>query len=64
MFSVKDILEERRPLYAALASFVKSFPVKKLGDMTIDEFVEGKRNTNSFCYGIEWALDGLGNPMI
>lgn len=59
-FSVEEILKERKPLYAARNRFVKAFSRERIAKLSIDEFIEGKRDTETFCYGIERTLDGLG----
>ena len=41
-------------------NFVRKFSLRKLEEMTIDQFVEGKGNVHSFCYILERTLDGLG----
>ena len=59
-FPVQEIVKERKPLYAARNRFVKDFTRDRIKLMSIDEFIEGKGDTNTFCYGIERTLDGLG----
>lgn len=59
-FPVEEILKERKNLYAARNRFIKAFPRERIERMSIDEFIEGKGDTNTFCYGIERTLDGLG----
>src|SRR5712691_951691 len=41
--------------------FLRKFPQDKLSDLHIDEYVEGKDNTDSFCYWMEIRLIDLGN---
>ena len=52
--------KEFKELEAIRRSFVRQFSVRKLEDMTINQFVEGKGSTDSFCYILERKLDGLG----
>lgn len=40
--------------------FLNEFSLKKIGNMTIDEYVIGKGNKESFCYWLEQKLDKLG----
>jgi hypothetical protein len=41
--------------------FVADYPVKKIKDLTLDEYVIGKGSDNlSFCYRLERKLDSLG----
>lgn len=58
-FSVADAIEGRKQLNKLRAAFVKEFSIKHIAEMKIDDYVEGK-NKQSFCYRIEWELDGLG----
>lgn len=59
-FPVEENVKERKSLYAARNRFVKDFTRERIEGMTIDEFIEGKGDTKTFCYGIERTLDGLG----
>jgi len=59
-YQVEEIAKERKPLYAARNRFVRDFPRERIENLSIDEFIEGKGDTNTFCYGIERTLDGLG----
>jgi len=45
--------------------FVKLFPLSRIATLTLEEYVVGKRingkvNTNSFCYWLEWKTEELG----
>lgn len=45
--------------------FVKLFPLSRIATLTLEEYVVGKRingkvNTNSFCYWLEWETEELG----
>ena len=45
--------------------FVKLFPLYRIATLTLEEYVVGKRingkvNTNSFCYWLEWETEELG----
>ena len=59
-FPVEEIMKERKPLYAARSRFVKAFSRENIESMTVDEYIEGKGNKDTFCYGLERTLDGLG----
>ena len=52
--------KEFKELEAIRLVFVRQFSKKALENMTIDQFVEGKGDPNSFCYMLERKLDGLG----
>lgn len=41
--------------------FEKRFPRDRIPKLTLDEYVQGKGNKDSFCYWIEWKLPSLGN---
>lgn len=59
-FNVKYETKNREPLYNLRKEFINKFPIKDIQSLKIDDYVEGKKNTDSFCYWIEWKLDGLG----
>lgn len=59
-FRVEEIKKERQDLYSARRRFVKRFSINKIESMGLDDYIEGKGNKESFCYGIERDLDGLG----
>jgi len=42
-------------------NFIKRFPIGKIKQMSLDEYVVGSKSGNSFCYLIENRLQGLGN---
>lgn len=41
--------------------FVATFPLKRVERLTLDEYVEGKRNKESFCYWVEVKTASLGH---
>ena len=51
-----EILNERE---AGRLSFVEKFPLEKLKELTIDQFVQGTTE-NSFCYWLEFKKIGFG----
>ena len=67
--AIQDILEKAKSFHLAdeviqareLAreSFVKKFPIDKIKDLTIDQFVQGT-DGNSFCYWLEFNKIGFG----
>lgn len=59
-FPIHAYENEFNELETIRRNFVRQFSLRKLKDMTIDQFVEGKGNTHSFCYILERTLDGLG----
>ena len=59
-FPLRAYEKEFKELEAIRRSFVRQFSLRKLEEMTIDQCVEGKGNTDSFCYILERTLDGLG----
>lgn len=59
-FQYTKILEERKPIEKLRKDFVKRFTTDKIKTMKLDEYVQGKHNTKSFCYGVEWELDRMG----
>lgn len=59
-FQYTKLLEERRPIEKLRKEFVKRFTPEKIKTMKLDEYVQGKQSTKSFCYGVEWELDRMG----
>jgi len=59
-FRLKALEKEYKGLYRLRDKFVRKFNRKKIATMTIDEYVEGKQDTDSFCYTIEYTLKNLG----
>ena len=59
-FQYTRILDSRKPFHKLRKEFVKYFSLDKIAKMKIDEFVQGKQNRESFCYGLERTLDPLG----
>ncbi len=41
--------------------FVKDFPIERIKDLTMDEYVVGLKRHDTFCYRLENELKGLGN---
>lgn len=52
--------KKHKELEAVRLAFVRRFSKQALMDMIIDDFIEGKGNPNTFCYMLEYKLDGLG----
>jgi hypothetical protein len=52
--------KKHKELEAVRLAFVHRFSKQALADMIIDDFIEGKGNPNTFCYMLEYKLDGLG----
>ena len=59
-FQYTRILDSRKPFHKLRKDFIKIFTLDKIAKMKIDEFVQGKQNRESFCYGLERTLDPLG----
>ena len=59
-FQYTRIFNERKPFHKLRKDFVKKFTVDKISKMKLDDYVQGKQNKESFCYGVEWLLDPLG----
>lgn len=59
-FNLDTIKKDRAELYALRKQFVRKFTIDKIESMCIDEYIEGKGNTDSFCYWVERKLDRLG----
>lgn len=59
-FPLNTYEKEYQKIEVKRLNFIRQFPMQKLVNMTIDQFVIGKQNTDSFCYIIERTLDGLG----
>lgn len=56
---------EYRELEKLRNKFVKLFPLSRIATLTLEEYVVGKKingkvNTNSFCYWLEWKTEKLG----
>jgi len=41
--------------------FVRRFPSERISRLTLDEYVQGQGNKNSFCYWLEWKTAELGH---
>jgi hypothetical protein len=61
--------QDRQSYYRKLErlrnEFVKLFPLSRIAILTFEEYVQGKKingklNTNSFCYWVEWKTKELG----
>lgn len=59
-FQYTRIFDERKQFHKLRKEFIKKFTVDKISRMKLDEYVQGKQNKDSFCYGVEWILDPLG----
>jgi hypothetical protein len=59
-FPLHTYEKEFQELETIRRNFVRKFSLRNLANMTIDQFVIGRQNTDSFCYIIERTLDGLG----
>ena len=59
-FPLNTYEKEYQKIEVKRLNFIRQFPMQKLVNMTIDQFVIGKQNTDSFCYIVERTLDGLG----
>lgn len=59
-FQYTRIFDERKQFHKLRKEFIKKFTVDKISRMKLDEYVQGKLNKESFCYGVEWILDPLG----
>lgn len=58
-FDIAEISDKRKSLHKLRQSFVKDYNPRYIAQMSIDDYVEGKTK-QSFCYRLEWELDGLG----
>lgn len=61
----QDRQSHYRKLERLRNGFVKLFPLSRIATLTLEEYVVGKRingklNTNSFCYWLEWKTEELG----
>lgn len=52
--SVQEIEDERK-------QFVSDFSEQKIAKMKLDEYIQGKRDTTTFCYRLERTLDWFGS---
>lgn len=48
-------LEEKRK------AFTEKYTPEKISDLTLEEYCIGRQNRDSFCYGLEYGLEKLGN---
>jgi len=61
----QDRQSHYRKLERLRDEFVKLFPLSRIATLTLEEYVVGKKingklNTNSFCYWLEWKTEELG----
>lgn len=61
----QDRQSHYRKLERLRDDFVKLFPLSRIATLTLEEYVVGKEingkvNTNSFCYWLEWKTEELG----
>ena len=61
----QDRQSHYRKLERLRNDFVKLFPLSRIATLTFEEYVQGKKingklNTNSFCYWVEWKTKELG----
>jgi len=56
----QDRLRNYKKLEEFQKKFVKTFPLSRISDLHIDDYVEGKLNKNSFCYWVECKTKTLG----
>lgn len=59
-FQYTRIFNERKPFHKLRKDFVKKFTIDKISKMKLDDYIQGKQNKESFCYGVERLLDPLG----
>lgn len=59
-FQPTEVEKSRANLYALRREFVRKFTPDKIRCMKLDEYIEGKGSTDSFCYWVERKLDLLG----
>ncbi|MCD4828423.1 MAG: DUF3883 domain-containing protein [Candidatus Cloacimonetes bacterium] len=57
----KDKAEEWAESEALRKSFVETFPLEQIKELSIDEYIIGKNNHNSFCYKLEYETNRLGS---
>ena len=61
----QERLKDYKELQKLQRQFIKKFPIERLKTLGIDDYVEGKKingkvNTETFCYWVEWKTAGLG----
>ena len=59
-FQYARYLNEDKEVERLRKQFIKRFTRTTIESMRLDDFVQGKGNHNTFCYGVEWELDRLG----
>lgn len=59
-FNLKEVLRAEKANEVLRKEFVMDFDRKRIADMTIDDYIVGKKSTTSFCYRLERGLDCLG----
>ena len=60
-FNLPAIEQEERELMKLREEFISYFSVAKLHSLTIEEYVVGLQNSESFCYWLERTLHRLGS---
>ena len=45
--------QDEKKWYDTISSFQSKFPIRQIETLTMDEYVEGKKSYDSFCYWIE-----------
>ena len=60
-FRLHALEKDYKPFFKDRKEFVRRFNPAKIASMTIDEYVEGKKSKNSFCYLLERKLKALGS---
>lgn len=60
-YNYEDIFEPlHKELFKKRDNFVKTFNIDKIRTLSLEEYVQGKGNRNSFCYHIERTFNNLG----
>lgn len=60
-YAPEAIKKSRAQLYSLRKQFITEFSPDFIQRMSIEDYIEGKGNTNSFCYWVERKLDRLGS---
>ena len=51
--ATQDYKLDEKIWYDIIRRFQRRFPIRQIETLTMDEYVEGRRNRDSFCYWIE-----------
>ena len=51
--ATKEYKQDKKKWYGTISSFQSKFPIRQIETLTMDEYVEGKKSYDSFCYWIE-----------